>query len=396
MKQPIDNMRIHFYGVQGSTSTFLTKHEIRALQDYTDFHLLRQVFDDLENHIGSDNRLDRSLEELIGGPVSRATLLQYKKKFAVPQPRIYGGWTTCVRVETSDGYDIVFDCGSGFCNCARDIDLKWGDLKERHLYIFGTHSHFDHIAGFDQAVVCFDPRNTLHIYGNYQYLYALDSYLGIFSRYVRDEVQALYTPISYSIMPAKFEGIEIRGNNPSTAPTAARSKMPRAFHDIDRSIRIGSTEITAINVYHAGPSLAYKVEHGGKKFIFCTDHERRHGPDPDDPRQRESEDAERRIIEHALGADVVYRDGQYLRSEYDGLVGIGSTNPIPRIDWGHSCIEDVQAMARECGVKQTYIGHHDPNRDWSERNWIDEALLRDCGDQDEKVELARAGTIIDL
>jgi ribonuclease BN (tRNA processing enzyme) len=98
----------------------------------------------------------------------------------------------------------------------------------------------------------------------------------------------------------------------------------------------------------------------------------------------------------AQGADVLYRDGQYLRSEYDGHLGIGNSAAVPRLDWGHSCIEDVEEMAVDCGVKQTYIGHHDPNRNWNESNWIDESLARRSQDRDQKVELARAETQIDL
>ena len=62
--------------------------------------------------------------------------------------------------------------------------LEGGDRAERHLYLFGSHSHLDHTEGFDQAAVVFDPRNSLHIYGNTQFLRALDYNLGIFSRQV--------------------------------------------------------------------------------------------------------------------------------------------------------------------------------------------------------------------
>ena len=57
---------------------------------------------------------------------------------------------------------------------------------------------------------------------------------------------------------------------------------------------------------------------------------------------------------------------------------------------GHSCIEDVVEMAEKCRVKHTYIGHHDPNRDWSERNWIDEILNRKSEQIGLQFELARA------
>jgi phosphoribosyl 1,2-cyclic phosphodiesterase len=395
MGHSVKNMRITFYGVQGSGSTFPASHELEALQEANDYELLKMVFQDIERHITSGKQLDCTLTEYLGGPIDRKTLLKYRKRFSRYAPRIYGGWTTCMHIETSDGYDLALDCGSGFRNCANDLQLKWGNRSERHLYILGSHSHFDHTEGFDQAVVCFDPRNKIHIYANYQFLYSLDSYLGIFSKFVKDDLIGVQTPINYSIMPASFDGVEIRDVTEDTTAGKQQHKSWKA-HDINEPIEFGATRITAFNVYHPAPCLGYKIEHGGKTFVFCTDHELRHGDDADDAKQRTSEAAEERLVVHAMGADVLYRDGQYLRSEYDGLSGIGSSSPVERIDWGHSCIEDVQKMAERCGIKRTYIGHHDPNREWSERNWIDETLARTCRDRKEKIELARAGTVIDL
>ena len=151
--------------------------------------------------------------------------------------------------------------------------------------------------------------------------------------------------------------------------------------------------MTPFEVCHSVPCLGYTIERGGKKFVFCTDHELRHGGDADDPRRLESEAAEARLIEQAQGADVLYRDAQFLREEYDGRKGIGASNPVSRRDWGHSCIEDVLKMAEACGVKQTYLGHHDPNREWSERTELDRRVQKSSN---ASVELAIAGTVIDL
>ncbi len=395
MSDAIKNLRIRFYGVQGSGSTFPSRRETAALQEVMDYELLKLVFEDLSGHMNENNRFDRSLEDYLGGPVSRKTLLKYRERFHVAPPRIYGGWTTCMHIETADGYDIVLDCGSGFRNCAKDLQKKWGDKKKRELHIFGSHSHFDHTEGFDQAGVCFDPRNTIVIHGNYQYLYSLNSYLGIFSQFVPEDVMGLQTPINFSNMPAKFKGIEIR-DMADPVVTARNKSVHWGLHDVTRPFKIGDTKITAFFVYHPALCLGYKIEHGGKSFIYCTDHELRHGEDPEAPGQKKSDAAEARLVKLAMDADAMYRDGQYLRSEYDGHTGIGSSTPVPRIDWGHSCIEDVEEMALNCRVKHTYIGHHDPNREWSERNWIDEALARGSKGRVEQIEFARAGTIIDL
>ena len=195
-------------------------------------------------------------------------------------------------------------------------------------------------------------------------------------------------------MPTRFEACEIR--DLQTHPRPKNDPLTSEFHDLNDPIQLGETRITPFEVFHPAPCLAYRVERGGKVFVFCTDHELRHGDDPDDPRQAASLEAERRLLEHAEGADALYRDGQYLRTEYDGVKGIGNSGPVPRMDWGHSCIEDIQEMARRCGVKRTFIGHHDPNRDWSERNWIDETLRRATKGTDCRIELACAETVVEL
>ena len=53
-------------------------------------------------------------------------------------------------------------------------------------------------------------------------------------------------------------------------------------------------------------------------------------------------------------------------------------------------------MAEACQIKTTYIGHHDPNRDWSERNWISEGLHRRSEQTGLHFELAQAETVITL
>ncbi len=121
MDQTIENMRIQFYGVQGSGSTFPSSQETAALQELIEYELLKEVFKDLSGQFDSKQRMKQSLTDYLGGPINRRTLIKYRQKFETHLPRIYGGWTTCVHIETSDGYDIVFDCGSGFRICASDL-----------------------------------------------------------------------------------------------------------------------------------------------------------------------------------------------------------------------------------------------------------------------------------
>ena len=391
----IQNLRIRFYGVQGSGSIFPSREERATQRRLHDHKLLAQVFDYIGDFANHQGLLNCTVEKILGGPPGRRTIKAFRSRFPDDSLPVYGGWTTCVWVETADGYDIVLDCGSGFRNCARDLQAKWGDREERHLYLFGSHSHLDHTEGFDQAAVCFDPRNQLHIVGNGQFLRALDANLGVFSRHVDEKLLGVHTPIFYGIMPTRFEATEIRDCNREPPPEEG-DPMTRKYHHIEEPLQLGQTKVTAFEVNHPAPCLAYVIENNGRRFVFCTDHELRRGQDDRDPRQVASHEAEHRLIRQARGADLLYRDGQYLKTEYDGLKGVGNSAPVPRLDWGHSCIEDIQEMAVECQISRTLIGHHDPNREWSERERIDQSLQRSSSGTGSSIELARAETVIDL
>ncbi len=391
-------MRIHLYGVQGSGSVFPRLREREASREVSEFDLIERIFDELERHAGSDGRLNCRIEDLLGAPRDRHALLAFRERVMTEQSVSYGGWTTCVHVETDDGADLVFDCGSGFRECARDLQEKWGDLADRDLHLFGSHSHRDHTEGLDQAAVCFDPRNHIRVYGNHQFLRAIDEHLGVFSRQSRGGARKLHTPVTYKLMPARFSSHLIQP--PATAGTEEPpAKFVGTIHGIEDPIAIGEVRVTPFALYHTTPCLGYCIESRGRRFVFATDHELRRpaaNGNPDDPQQRASEAAEATLVRFSTGADVLYRDGQYLHSEYDGEKGIGDAHPHPRRDWGHSCIEDVEAMARRCGVRHTLIGHHDPNREWTERRWIDQSLTRNAAPEGRRVELARAETLIEL
>ena len=176
-----------------------------------------------------------------------------------------------------------------------------------------------------------------------------------------------------------------------------RPAPPWQVRSVSEPVCIGKTTVTAFNVYHAATEcLAYQVCHGNAKFIFCTDHELRHGDNPADPSQQKSLAAEERLAAHSQGADVAYFDGQYFLNEYRGLAPIGNSPATSRLDWGHSCVEDCLVRARRFGVKQTYIGHHDPERHWDERVKIDRRLADDSHVNHCQIALARAGQVIDL
>ena len=389
-------MRVQFYGIQGSGSIFPRKAERVDTRRIADRELVKAVFDDLRNWQDENGRLNCTVEDLLGKPESKEAIQQYCERLAPePQP-IFGGWTTCVRVTTNDDIEIVFDCGSGFRNCAKDLQEDWGDAKERDLYLFGSHSHRDHTEGFDQATVCFDPRNRIRMFGNKQFLRSLNDYLGIFSRDDSKNMIGIHSPIYFEKMPASFEAVSIYSAGDDHAAAGESWDTP---HEVETPIRISdNVSVTPFELFHPAPCLGYRVEADNKTFVFCTDHELRRPPDgeTDSEAQRKSVAAEERLRRYSQGVDMLYRDGQFQAAEYDGLKGVGASGAMSRLDWGHSCMEDAVQMAIECDVKRTYIGHHDPNRDWNELSWMNDSVVRNGESEGREMQLARAETVVEL
>ena len=222
-----------------------------------------------------------------------------------------------------------------------------------------------------------------------------DAAYGIFQPWCLTAATYVDDPLDYRVISANFTGTEIR-LSPSTAGRGPHDYVWPVW-EVNDPIRIGATTVTPFEVYRGmAKCLAYKVRHGESTFVFCTDHELRHGADPNDPRQILSIAAERRLLEQCQNVDVAYFDGQYFLNEYTGASGIGSGPGVPRMDWGHSCIEDVIARVQQCNIPRAFIGHHDPERLWGQRVEVDLELKRLCEGKPYQIELAKTGDTISL
>lgn len=383
--RPIQNMRITFWGVQGSCAIFPTPHGIAEYSRRVSLHTLSRVVNELRCE-GDASRC--GVERLLGGKPTPGNLEAYQRQIGLPELPFYGGETTCVQIETSDGNNIILDAGSGLRRCALAVVHKWAERAGRTVHIFGSHEHLDHRSGLAFARFCYLSDYTLHFYGTYGFLNAIDSHYGLFSHEV-GEAAYIDDPIDYTLMPATFTATEF-----SLEAAAPRSTCPWASRDLS-PVRIGATTITPFELYHVQTvCLGYVVEHNGRKFVFATDHEVRRGSAGE--RQQRSAAAEARLREHCRNADLAYMDGQYFRDEYDGERGIGSFPPVKRMDWGHSCVEDCIDRASECNVQRTLIGHHDPERSWQERVEMDRHLRELCAGNRNQVRLADGEAVIDL
>lgn len=385
----VKNLRIRLWGVQGSCPLFPEVHEVEDYKTLVARDAIRRVLDDLSRR---GNGRGLSAEELLRGPITDQNLASYQRELGVSDLPVFGGETTCVSLETSDGNVIVLDGGSGIRNASKYHLRHWGD-RPRELFLLATHEHLDHRCGLPFCQFCYvRPGFRVKLYGTRQLLDALDQRYGLFSRQTTSQMH-YDDPIDFRSMAASFDGIELA--TPDNQPSDD-SQRPWRMQELGRLIRIGNTTVEPFDVYHGlTRCISYKIRHNGVTFVFCTDHELRHGPNENDPRQRQSREAEERLLRHCQGADLAYFDGQYFLDEYLGRKGIGATAAVSRIDWGHGCIEDVLRRCRECNIKHALIGHHDPERIWQERLELDQRLrTSDFGAC--RVELAKSDMVIDL
>jgi hypothetical protein len=385
-------LRVTFWGTRGSCQQFPAPKEVQEFTRQIAIYTLARMAEDMQGRGKNCN-----IEDLLGGPPTPESLSAYQAKLGMPELPIYGGETTCVEIETSEGNVLVFDGGSGIRHCALRLVERWKNREDKTLHIFGSHEHLDHRSGLPFSRFCFVKDNPFHlkVYGSYQFLMALDSRFGIFSRQIT-EAAHIDDPLDYRLMSANFTATEFRDFKHTEGIDICRTP-PWSIRNIMQPVQIGSTRITAFFLYHGMTRcLGYRVDHMGASFLFCTDHEFRHGPDENDPRQQRSREAEDTLRAQAQDVDLAYFDGQYFMDEYLGKAGIGSSPPIVRLDWGHSCVEDVLDRMDKCRIKHGLIGHHDPDREWTDQMKMDDFLAKACINKPYRIALACDDTVVDL
>jgi len=258
----------------------------------------------------------------------------------------YGGNTSCVELELSDGTTLILDAGSGI----RELGQRLLERGPGVLNICLTHLHLDHVEGLGFFAPLWTAGWKLRFWGPPSTTATLRERV---SRYLSPPL----FPIGLSEAPAEV-----------------------TFEDVPREPwRIGSAVVEAQTVEHRGPTLGYRIEDEGRVFVYLPDHE---------PYLTAALDDRPEWISGwglAAGADLLFHDSQYTADEYAGRLG-----------WGHSSGAHAAAFARAAQVNRVALFHHDPmHSDRALDELYDEVaeLLRD--DQEAPL-IAREGMEIDL
>lgn len=280
------SMKVKFWGVRGSIPTPQSSVQIKQKIK----RILRKISEKQLHDLPAINRYIDTLS-----PVEAGTI---------------GGNTACIEVR-ADNQLIIFDMGSGIKNLGNAIMKNDQKTEGLDIHIFLTHTHWDHMIGFPFFSPAFFPSNTLHFYSGHPNLKE------------RLEVQQDYRffPVALNQMGSKKEFIQLEHNS---------------------SINIGNVKITNFPLYHPGGSFGYRVDYGGKSFVYATDSEYK------DLSGKNTKNH----IEFFRHADLLVFDAQYTFEE-----------AIHKEDWGHSSALVGIDFSVQADVKRLALFHHEPERD---------------------------------
>lgn len=250
----------------------------------------------------------------------------------------YGGNTSCVEVTLDDGTLIVLDAGSGIRALGKSLGAAHGTLLL-------THYHWDHIQGFPFFDSVYIPGSRWRVLG--------PEFNGAGpNEYLSDQMMAPYFPATISQMSA-LSGFE-------TVPHAP--------------FRLGSAVVTATRVSHPSVTLGYRIEADDAVFVYISDNEVDVAP----------HDQLNHILDLASDADILVHDCQYTEPEYAGKHG-----------WGHSTPRQAVRVAREAGVSELVLFHHDPTHNDEQVEALAEEARRTAL-RSVDISIAREGDVIDL
>jgi phosphoribosyl 1,2-cyclic phosphodiesterase len=221
----------------------------------------------------------------------------------------YGGNTPCVEVRTPDGRIFVLDCGTGFRLLGKQLLGEFGH-KSVQAHVFLSHYHWDHIQGIPFFEPLYNPENQFQFYG-------FISSAGSVQNVIEGQMSDPYFPVNMNIMQAQ-----------------------RHYQKIGaEAVDLDGMKVYALPLNHPQGCLGFRMEHNGMVVTYATDNE---------PGSPEHDANVRKLAE---GADLLIYDAQYTPLEYSNF----------KKGWGHSTWREGVNIAKETGVKQLILFHHDPD-----------------------------------
>jgi phosphoribosyl 1,2-cyclic phosphodiesterase len=244
---------------------------------------------------------------------------------------------------TSSGEEpIIFDLGTGL--------RAFGDTQPLDGSFAGTalvtHIHWDHVQGLPFFPPADRPGARLSVYGPQQ-----DE--GTLRDVIDDFMRPPYFPVKVGDLRGEF-----------------------VFHEVLKDdFTVGSAQVSARPVPHVGPTVGYRVTWHGRVVTYISDHQA----------PLDLEGVAEPVLELAEAADVLVHDAQYTPAEF-----------AEKSHWGHCTIDYAIRVAREAGVRQLVLFHHDPAHSDDRLDQLLAAARASVGGEDLEVVAAFEGLSIPL
>lgn len=277
-------MFLRFYGVRGSIPTPM------SIETYQ--NKLREILAQVRpEHVSSPEAIENYIQQL---PF-------YLRAH-------YGGNTSCVYLNV-DGSHIIMDMGSGARVLGLDLLTKDFGKESDEIYVFFSHTHWDHIQGLPFFVPAYLEGNTINIFSpgsRMQDRLEMQQYSQFF-------------PIALSEM-----GASIRYH---------RMELGKVYS-------LSNFQVSSLRLNHPNHSYAYRFMHNGRSVVYATDTEF----------NEQSIDFIKACVDFFRGADVLIFDAQYTSKE-----------SFEKLHWGHSSANTGIDIAVKSDVKRLVFFHHEPN-----------------------------------
>jgi ribonuclease BN (tRNA processing enzyme) len=269
--------------------------------------------------------------------------------YPVPGPSTikYGGNSSCVQVDVL-GHTIILDAGTGIIPLGQQLSKKWfalGDArhgKQLPITLLVSHTHHDHLMGLPFFVPLYLPDTKLSMFGPSCYGPVTNGRTDI--QYVMEMLMdQMFFPVDMMETASHKQFTTLK---PMDQVLLAEGGEPEVsnLHSGAKTVYRDKVIISQYRSY-AHPkngTLVYKIQYGGKSIVYATDIEGYALGD-------------RKLIHFAKGADILIHDSQYTEDQYAGHTTTQG--------YGHSTAAMACQVAKEAGVKQLFLFHHDPNHD---------------------------------
>ena len=249
-----------------------------------------------------------------------------------------GGNTSCVELRLAAGDLVILDAGTGIRKLGQRLIAGKDPVRAT---LFFSHFHWDHIQGLPFFRPAFNKESELTVIGGPTDNNSIRDILS-------GQMASVYFPVNFGYMNAEFHFKPVS----------------------EKETEIGGARVRFIEANHTSRCISARFEEDGQAFVYMTDNEL----------EKDSPTSFDRFVEFCAGADALIHDAQYTPETYGIHEG-----------WGHSSTEDVVRLAKEAGVKNLYLYHHDPD---STDDRIDKILLearKYAGEKGPKVFAAREG-----